>query len=148
MPGKKAEPEKVKTQEKNKGGRPAAKIKQKEFEKLCEIQCTSEEICGVLGVTPKTLYKWCKEKYGESFSTVFRQKREGGKASLRRMQWNLAERNANMAIFLGKNMLGQRDQQSIGFSFDKKEEDDPITAALKEEFSNHDRIQRKAKEDS
>ena len=68
--------------------------------------------------------------------------------SLRRKQWNLAESNASMAIFLGKNYLNQRDQQSIGFSFDKKEEDDPITAALKEEFSNHDRIQRKAKEDS
>jgi hypothetical protein len=37
--------------------------------------------------------------------------RSKGKASLRRFQWQLAEKgNAVMCIFLGKNMLGQRDK--------------------------------------
>ena len=30
--------------------------------------------------------------------------------SLRRKQWNLAETNASMAIFLGKQFLGQTDK--------------------------------------
>ena len=30
--------------------------------------------------------------------------------SLRRIQWKLAEKSPAMAIFLGKNLLGQRDR--------------------------------------
>ena len=98
---------------KNKGGRPKSVINEKQFEELCHIQCTQEEICAVLDVDDVTLNKWCKETYGKGFSEVFRQKREGGKTSLRRKQWKLADTNASMAIFLGKNMLGQTDKQEI-----------------------------------
>ena len=41
--------------------RPRKEIKQSQFESLCAIQCTEEEICDVLGVTDKTLTRWCKE---------------------------------------------------------------------------------------
>ncbi len=85
------------------------KINQDLFEKLCGIQCTKEEICSVLNVSEKTLNRWCKRTYGENFSPVFAKKRMFGCSSLRRMQWKLAEKNATMAIFLGKNYLGQRD---------------------------------------
>ena len=139
---------KEKSETPKKMGRPKAQSKQRTFEEACKMQCTQEEILLLFGVSDKTLNNWCKETYGRTFSDVFKEKREGGKMSLRRKQWNLAESNASMAIFLGKNYLNQRDQQSIGFSFNAKDEDDPITKALKEEFSNHDRIQRKAKEDS
>ena len=33
-----------------------------------------------------------------------------GKISLRRMQWRLAETSATMAIFLGKQYLGQKNE--------------------------------------
>lgn len=89
------------------------KINQKQFEALCSIQCTKEEICSVLGVSEKTLNSWCKEIYEENFSLVFEQKRNGGKASLRRTQWKIAETNPTMAIFLGKQYLGQADQAKI-----------------------------------
>lgn len=36
-----------------------------------------------------------------------------GNVSLRRMQWKLAEKSPAMAIFLGKNFLGQRDERDI-----------------------------------
>lgn len=91
-------------------GRPRAKISKKQFEELCAIQCTEEEILSVLGVTDKTLARWVADNYeGRRFSEVFREKRAGGRSSLRRRQWNLAETNATMAIWLGKNWLGQRD---------------------------------------
>lgn len=90
-------------------GRPKKEINQKQFESLCAIQCTQEEICGVLDVDDKTLSKWCQETYEMSFSEVFRQKRQGGKASLRRNQWRMSETNPTMAIWLGKQYLGQRD---------------------------------------
>lgn len=98
---------------KNLGGRPPKKISQQQFEALCAIQCTIEEICAVLDVDDKTLTKWCKNTYKKSFSEIFAIKRQNGKASLRRMQWKLAEKNPSMAIFLGKNILGQRDNIEV-----------------------------------
>ena len=86
------------------------KIDQGQFESLCAIQCTQEEICSVLGCNTDTLNSWCKTTYNTNFSEVFKEKRQGGKASLRRMQWKLAEKNATMGIWLGKQFLGQKDQ--------------------------------------
>ena len=93
-------------------------IDQKQFESLCSIQCTQQEICEVLGVTDKTLTNWCKEIYSMPFSEVFKAKRSGGKASLRRKQWNLADKNAAMCIWLGKQYLGQKDNLDLNHSGD------------------------------
>lgn len=90
-------------------GRPKKPIDKIAFEKLCGLQCTQEEICGYFAVTDKTLNRWCKRTYKLSFSEVFKIKRGIGKISLRRTQWQLAQRSAAMAIFLGKNYLGQSD---------------------------------------
>lgn len=90
-------------------GRPRKEIDQKQFENLCGLQCTLGEICGWFDVTDRTIYSWCKRTYGLKFSEVFAQKRGKGKISLRRAQWRLAETNATMAIWLGKQYLGQRD---------------------------------------
>ena len=57
-----------------------------------------------------TLNGWCKRTYKKGFSEVFKIKRQGGKASLRRTQWHLAESNPTMAIWLGKQYLGQKDK--------------------------------------
>ena len=91
-------------------GRPKKYIDKEAFEKLCALQCTQEEICGVLGVNSDTLSKWCKKEYKANFSEVFKEKRQVGKMSLRRSQFKLAEKNATMAIWLGKNYLDQRDR--------------------------------------
>jgi hypothetical protein len=96
--------------EKNKGGRPKVVIDKDIFENLCKIQCTKDEVCSVLGgIDEKTLTRWCKEEYGEGFSDVYKKQSLVGKMSLRRLQLKLAEKNAAMAIFLGKQYLGQRD---------------------------------------
>lgn len=94
-------------------GRPRKTISKRQFEELCKIQCTEIEICSVLDVDDKTLSAWCEREYGASFSEIFRQKREGGKASLRRAQWLTATRdhNATMLIWLGKQRLGQREPE-------------------------------------
>ena len=92
--------------------RPQKNINQEEFEKLCGLQCTEEEICGFLGVSDKTLVAWIKRTYGKqySFSDIFKEKRSSGKISLRRYQFQLAKNNANMAIWLGKQYLNQKDK--------------------------------------
>jgi hypothetical protein len=100
----------TKTATKNKGGRPKREFPQKEFEKLCQIQATQEEICNFFDTTDKTLDAWCKRTYGEGFSEIYKNKSAGGKMSLRRTQFQLAKKSAAMAIFLGKNYLGQTDR--------------------------------------
>ena len=97
-------------------GRPAKDIDQKTFENCCAIQCTLWEICAVFDVDEATMEKWCKKTYGETFSKVFEKKRGIGKVSLRRSQWRLAEKNTAMAIFLGKNYLGQKDTIEADFN--------------------------------
>lgn len=92
-------------------GRPRKEINKTEFEKLCFLQCTEREFCSWFDVSDETLNKWCKENYdGRTFSDVFKEKRENGLISLRRTQFQLAEKSPAMAIFLGKNLLGQTDK--------------------------------------
>lgn len=112
-------------------GRPRAEIDKKQFENLCGLQCTLEEICGWFGVTDKTLDSWCKRTYHASFSEVFKQKRGMGKISLRRSQWRLAEKSATMAIWLGKQYLGQRDQVDVNMPGNAAK-DDALSASLRE----------------
>ena len=46
------------------------------------------------------------------FSAIIQQGKEEGRRSLRRLQWAQAERgNTTMLLWLGKQMLGQRDRQ-------------------------------------
>ena len=97
-----------------KGETPAQdRIDKKHFEKLCQLQCTILEICDYFDVDDKTLNSWCKNTYNTTFSEIFKIKRGKGQISLRRMQWQLAEKNPTMAIFLGKQYLGQRDNIEV-----------------------------------
>lgn len=93
-------------------GRPRKNIDKAEFEKLCALQCTLEEICGFFDCNENTVNAFCKRTYKKTFSEVFRLKRGTGKISLRRRQWKLAETSASMAIWLGKQYLGQTDNPS------------------------------------
>ena len=97
----------------NKGGRPQKNIDKKTFENLCAIQCTKDEICGIFDIDEKTLTRWCKDTYNEGFSDVFKRKSQTGKMSLRRTQFKLAEKNPTVAMWLGKQYLGQRDNIEV-----------------------------------
>lgn len=99
---------------KHAGGRPRIEINQKEFESLLALQCTLEEITAFFdhslgGCSMDTIERWCKRTYGRGFAEVSAEKRMLGRISLRRTQFRLAEHNAAMAIFLGKQHLGQKD---------------------------------------
>lgn len=94
-------------------GRPRKQIDRTQFEKLCGLQCTISEFCAFFNCDDKTLSRWCHDTYGMSFSEIFKIKRGIGQLSLRRYQFQLAEKNATMAIWLGKQYLGQRDEVAI-----------------------------------
>jgi hypothetical protein len=98
-------------------GRPKKEIKREDFEKLCNMQCTLEEIAGFFDCCEDTIQNWCKATYTDSngnpmnFSVVYKKYSAYGKISLRRAQFRLAEKSAAMAIFLGKQYLGQKDDR-------------------------------------
>lgn len=113
-------------------GRPRKEIDKAEFEKLCAIQCTLDEICGWFGVSKKTLEAWCKRTYGDTFSTVFYQKRGIGKISLRRAQYQSAMGgNSALLIWLGRNWLGQTDKVEIDLH-ESDTPDDGLSKSLRE----------------
>ena len=97
----------------DKGGRPTKQVDQRTFEALCNILCTKDEICGILDLDEKTLTRWCKDTYDMGFSDIYKKLSATGKMSLRRSQFELAKKSAAMAIFLGKNYLGQRDHYEV-----------------------------------
>lgn len=78
---------------------------------LAQIQCTQEEAAAVLGVHRDTFGDFLRRD--KKAAEAWENGQLRGRASLRRTQFKLAETNAGMAIFLGKNLLGQRDQQAV-----------------------------------
>lgn len=102
----------------SKGGQPPKEIDWELVKRLATIQCTIIEIAAVLDMNRKTLQRAAKKKFGMQMIDKLEEWREGGKASLRRKQWALAEKSAAMSIFLGKQYLGQSD--NYDFSHDGK----------------------------
>ena len=95
--------------------RPRKEIDKKEFEKLCALQCTLEDIAGWFEVDISTIERFCKREYKKRFADVFKQKRKKGIVSLRKSGFDLAKTNPSVHIFYAKNYLGMSDhaQQSV-----------------------------------
>ena len=103
--------------------RPRIDIDMEQFKKLCAIQCTEEEIASWFKCSVDTIERWCKRELKMSFAEAFKTWSADGKISLRRNQFKMAEHNVSMAIFLGKQYLGQKDQQDVQIS---RSDDDTI----------------------
>lgn len=95
-------------------GRPRKEIDKDQFEKLCGIQCTQEEIASWFLVSADTIDRWVKKTYNKNFAEVFKEKRKRGLVSLRRVQFETALKgNVSMLIWLGKQYLGQSDKNEV-----------------------------------
>lgn len=103
-------------------GRPKIELtdeKWKIAENMAKIHCTGTEIADVLGMCYDTLENRIRVKYKVTFSEWYKRFSSQGKTSLRRMQWKSAEEgNVTMQIFLGKNLLGQSEQQAVDVTFE------------------------------
>lgn len=92
--------------------RPKLEIDEKQVHKLAAIHCTMEEIASVVGCSVDTLEG--------RFSEVIKKARSEGKASLRRYQYLAAQGgNTAMLIWLGKQLLAQRDEPAPPADADK-----------------------------
>jgi len=92
------------------------------FDGLCNAQCTQEEISNILGISISTLVRRVKEEKGETYEGYYKKASAGGKASLRRKQFERAEGGSDtMLIWLGKQYLGQADKQETDITIDYAE---------------------------
>lgn len=103
---------------KNAQGRPRTIITDQEWEqieRLCHIQCTAQEIASIFKISLDILKRNIVETHGITCEEYLHKHAAGGKASLRRYQWDLAKKgNPAMLIWLGKQWLNQSDKQDIG----------------------------------
>ena len=106
--------------------RPRKEIDSEQFEKLCALQCTLQEIANWFGCSEDTIERWCQRTYTDEngqpmgFADAYKNYSVDGKISLRRFQFKMAEKHPNMAIWLGKQWLGQRDTIDVGMNIDDK----------------------------
>lgn len=76
------------------------------IEKLASIHCTMEEIASICKCSVDTLERRCAD--------IIKVAKDRGKSSLRRYQWEGAQKgNPAMLIWLGKQLLGQKDVSRI-----------------------------------
>ena len=71
-------------------GRPAAEIDWKIVDEHLQAGCTGTEIAGLLGVYPDTLYNRCEKEKLTTFSAYSQEKKLGGEAILRKIQYDKA----------------------------------------------------------
>ena len=85
-------------------GRPKFEIDYALVADLAHIHCTQQEIASILGCAIRTLQN------DAEFMRVYKNGLDGGRMSLRRAQMKKAlSGNPTMLIWLGKQLLGQRD---------------------------------------
>ena len=96
---------------------PTKPMTDKEFDSLVQmirIQCTCEEISGILDMSEDTLNRRLKERGEANFAGLYKKHQHEGRASLRRDQWKSShDGNVTMQIWLGKQNLGQRDKSDV-----------------------------------
>lgn len=87
-------------------------INWEQFDKLCYMQCTSHEIAAWFNCSVDTLENRLRTEKGKKFSDYYKEKKEIGRISLRRAQYQAATEKGNitMMIWLGKQYLGQTEK--------------------------------------
>ena len=121
----------------NSGGRPQLILNEngkEAIEKLAMIHCTDEEISDFIGVSVDTLTNGNNK---ETFTECKKRGVSKGNVSLRRTQFQLAEKSAAMSIFLGKQYLGQRDNFEAETHLASDKDFEAMVKALRGETSEN-----------
>lgn len=129
----------VNSEKKNKGGRPRIVINEEEFKKLCGLHCTLTEIAAWFNCSEDTIENWCKRELKMGFSEAFKKFSSTGKMSLRRWQFQMAEHSVPMAIWLGKQWLGQKEPKEVLLATENDESVNAMNAYFEKCKKKYDR---------
>ena len=95
-------------------GRKSIEIDVEQLEKLSALQCTDQELAAWFHCTTRTIEQRRKDPL---FKEAMDRGKAMGRISVRRAQMKLLEAgNATISIWLGKQLLGQRDVMPIELS--------------------------------
>lgn len=86
---------------KNKGGRPKKEVDEKQVYELAAIMCTLDEIGRIVGCSHDTLQR--------RFASVIKDGQAHAKASIRRDLFARKSKSDSVLMFLGKTILGLRE---------------------------------------
>ena len=101
-------------------GRPKKEFDKKQFVDLIGLGCSQEEIAWFFRdengkpANIDTITRWCKREFNMTFQELY--KNSGGmylRIAVRRNQLELSKKSAAMAIWLGKQYLGQKDNVEL-----------------------------------
>jgi len=94
---------------KNLGGRPKVKMGLEEVENLSRLNCTMEELAAYFRVDVRTVQLRAQRE--PAFRAAIERGQALGRLSVRRQQTRLMDQgNPTISIWLGKQLLGQRDR--------------------------------------
>lgn len=116
-------------------GRNRIEIDWGQFDKLCAMQSTQEEIAGWFNCSVDTIDRAVKRQFKKPFAEVFAQKRRAGRVSLRRALFqNALDGNPTMQIWLSKQHLEMSDkiEQKVQAHVSHEMTDAEIDARLEE----------------
>lgn len=105
-------------------GRPKIEIDKSAFEALCFCGCKLADIVEYFNerdtpVSISTIKRWVKREYGYTFERLSAKMKLRRNMKLVQNQLRLSEKSASMAIWLGKQWLGQRDNMDITMEMNK-----------------------------
>lgn len=93
-------------------GRPQKVLDIEVLKRSAAIGCSQAEIAALQGISVSTFWEHLQRDPG--LQATIDEARENGRGTLRRFQWQQAAAgNPTMLIWLGKQMLGQRDRQEV-----------------------------------
>jgi len=98
-------------------GRPEKKIDWELVDRMLQANCSAKEIASHFNLHYQTFYERIAEKYNTNFTNYAASQRESGLAKLKLSQFekatdNSSKGNVQMLIWLGKNLLGQKETVS------------------------------------
>jgi hypothetical protein len=98
--------------------RPEIPIDWDKVDHLLKAGCLGTEVAAVFAMHPQTFYKRVEDKFKMSFTLFLQEKRANGDAAIRAKQYERAlglteTGDNNMLIWLGKNRLGQRNEDKL-----------------------------------
>jgi hypothetical protein len=94
-------------------GRPKTEIDSEKLEELSALNCTMPEIAAYFRVPLRTLED--RVRADQNLKDIIEKGRKDGMISVRRKQFQIMDQdnNVTMAIWLGKQLLGQRDKHDV-----------------------------------
>lgn len=98
--------------------RPEIPIDWEKVDHLLKAGCLGTELAATFAMHPDTFYRRVTEKHGMGFTDFMQQRRADGDAAIRARQYEKALGTTDvgdntMLIWLGKNRLGQRNEDKL-----------------------------------